>query len=134
MRVVLDTNALVSGVFFGGVPGRILEAWKAGVMKLVVSPAILDEYHRVGRLLAERYEGAELDPFLALVAVHAEVVDAPDLPEPVCEDPEDDKFLSCALAGAALVVVSGDKHLGRLSGWKGIEVVTPRAFVDRHVG
>lgn len=97
-------------------------------------PAILDEYHRVGRLLVERYEGAELDPFLALVAVHAEVVDAPDLPEPVCEDPEDDKFLSCALAGAALVVVSGDKQLGRLSGWKGIEVVTPRAFVDRHVG
>ena len=134
MRVVLDTNVLVSGVFFGGVPGRILEAWKAGAITLVVSPAIIDEYHRVGRLLAERYEGAELDPFLSLLAVHAEVVDAPDLPEPVCEDPEDDKFLSCALAGAAPVVVSGDKHLRRVSGWKGIEVVAPRAFVGQHVG
>ena len=134
MRVVLDTSVLVSGVFFGGVPGRILEAWKASAMTLVVSPAIVDEYHRVGRLLAERYEGAALEPFLALLAVHAEVVDAPDLPEPVCEDPEDDKFLSCALAGAAAVVVSGDKHLRRLSGWNGIEVVAPRAFVDQHVG
>jgi putative PIN family toxin of toxin-antitoxin system len=119
---------------FGGVPGRILEAWKAGAITLVVSPAILDEYHRVGRLLEERYEGAELDPFLALLAVHAEVVDAPDLPETVCEDSEDDKFLSCALAGAASVVVSGDKHLRRVSGWKGIEVMAPRAFLNQHIG
>ncbi|MBA3558207.1 MAG: hypothetical protein H0W30_06365 [Gemmatimonadaceae bacterium] len=62
-----------SGVFFGGVPGRILEAWQAGHITLVHSPAILAEYHRAGAALAARYariEGA-LDPLLTLVAQSA---------------------------------------------------------------
>ena len=133
MRVVVDTNVLVSGVFFGGVPGRILEAWRDGTITLVVSPAILDEYHRVGRLLAAEYPGAELEPFLALVAVRAEVVDAPNLAERLCKDPDDDKFIACALAGTAGVVISGDRQLREVSGWKGIEVMSPRAFVDRYL-
>ena len=133
MRVVVDTNVLISGVFFGGLPGRILEAWKEGELRFVVSPAILEEYYRVGRLLASRYAGVELDPFLALLAVHAELVDAPQLSEGVCEDPNDDKFIACALAGGARVVVSGDRYLRRVSGWRGIEVMTPRAFAEQHL-
>ncbi len=54
MKVVLDTNVFVSGVFFGGVPGRILEGWRDGRLTLLVSVAILDEYQRVGRLLANQ--------------------------------------------------------------------------------
>ena len=76
MRVVVDTNVLVSGVFFGGVPGRILDAWRDGKLTIVVSPAILDEYHRVGRVLASRYEGVDIEPILALVTLHGEVVEA----------------------------------------------------------
>jgi len=133
VRVVIDTNVLVSGVFFGGVPGRILEAWRAGKLTLVVSPAILEEYHRVGADLATRYAGTSLEPFLALVTVRAEVVAAPPLVEPLCADPDDDKFMACALAGAATVVVSGDRALRGVSGWKGVDVVAPRAFVDRYL-
>ena len=48
MRVVLDTNVVVSGVFFGGTPSRVLAAWSAGRFVMVLSPAILDEYRRVG--------------------------------------------------------------------------------------
>jgi predicted nucleic acid-binding protein len=48
MKVVVDTNVLMSGVFFGGVPGRILEAWRDGKLTLVVSPPVLEEYHRAG--------------------------------------------------------------------------------------
>jgi putative PIN family toxin of toxin-antitoxin system len=133
VKVVLDTNVFVSGVFFGGVPGRILEAWRDGALTLLVSVAILDEYRRVGRLLAVQYDGLELEPILALVAVNAEVVEAPDLPERVCDDPDDDKFLACAVAGGAGVVISGDKDLREVSGWSGIEVLSPRAFADRHL-
>lgn len=43
MRVVLDTNVLVSGIFFAGVPGRVLEAWADGKFELVLSPSIFDE-------------------------------------------------------------------------------------------
>ncbi len=52
MRIVLDTNVFVSAVFFGGVPGRILEAWRDGRLQLVLSAAILDEYQRVGQALS----------------------------------------------------------------------------------
>jgi predicted nucleic acid-binding protein len=58
LRIVLDTNVLLSGIFFAGVPGRILEAWQAGAVSLVLSPAILAEYHRAGTALAARYPEA----------------------------------------------------------------------------
>lgn len=58
-------------------------------MTLVVSPAVLDEYQRVGRALADRYEGVELEPFLALVAVYADVVETEELSEQVCSDSDE---------------------------------------------
>lgn len=84
MRVVLDTNVVASGIFFGGQPGRILDAWAAGQFTLVLSPAILAEYRRVGEELRDEYPAAStaLDPVLALIAVNAIVVDAPALPTP----------------------------------------------------
>ncbi len=81
--------------------------------------------------MAKRYQGADLEPLLALLLIHSELVDVPALPEPVCEDPDDDKFLACALYSDAPMVVSGDKHLLSVSGWRGVEVLSPRAFVDR---
>lgn len=79
MRVVLDTNVFVSGVFFGGVPGRILSAWGSGEVTLVLSPAILAEYRRVGEELGAEYpeRTAALAPVLALVATTAVMIDAP---------------------------------------------------------
>lgn len=84
----------------------------------------------MGLVLSDRHEGADIESLLTLLAIHSELVDAPDLPEPVCEDPDDDKFLACALAAGVQVVVSGDRHLLRVSGWSGIEVLTPRQFVE----
>lgn len=133
MKIVLDTNVFVSGVFFAGPPARILEAWRDGRVSVAVSAAILEEYRRVGFELGDRYEGVDLEPLLTLLAMNAEIVEAPDLAEPVCEDPDDDKFLACALAAGAPVVVSGDKHLIRVSGWSGIEVLRPRQFCERHL-
>lgn len=135
MKVVIDTNVLVSGLIFGGTPARILTAWSDGQFRLVASPEILDEYRRVGQALAAGREPLvrALDALLAMVAVHATVVNAPALASRVCEDPDDDKFLAAALAGGATVVVSGDKHLLHVSGWQSIDVLTPRQFVDRQL-
>lgn len=95
MRIVLDTNVLVSGIFFGGVPGRILTAWAEGKVALVLSPDILDEYRRVGVTLGSRHPdlAAALAPVLALLATNASIVNARSLAEPVSEDPADDMFL-----------------------------------------
>ncbi len=63
----------------------------------------------------------------------ATIVDAPALAEQVSADPDDDKFLSCALAARTPLIVSGDKHLLRVSGWSGITIVTPRQCTDRYL-
>lgn len=55
MRVILDTNVFISGVFFGGPPSRILEGWRDGRLKLVLSPEILDEYQRVAAELRGQF-------------------------------------------------------------------------------
>jgi putative PIN family toxin of toxin-antitoxin system len=133
VRIVLDTNVFISGVFFAGPPYEILEAWRDRRVTIVASAEILDEYRRVGEKLSEKFSGVDLEPFLALLAVEAEVILAPGLSERVCEDPDDDKFLACALAGRCGIVVSGDKQLRKTSGYRGIEVLSPRAFVNRHL-
>ena len=130
MRVVVDTNVFISGVFFGGIPGRILRAWRESRIELVLSAEILEEYLRVGDRLSQEYPGVDLGPFLALLTTHAEIVDAPALPEPVSADPDDDKFLACALIAGAAVIVSGDKDLVDRSGWRGVRVLRPRQFSD----
>jgi putative PIN family toxin of toxin-antitoxin system len=65
VKVVLDTNVFVSGVFFSGPPYLILQAWKDGKIQMVVSPEILDEYRRMGEVLAEEHPAISLEPVLA---------------------------------------------------------------------
>ncbi len=94
MRIILDTSVLLSGIFFGGVPGRILAAWQEDRIELVLSPAILFEYHQASNVLATRYPAIDvaLGPLLALVTQTATIVDAPVLTERVSLGPADDKF------------------------------------------
>ena len=133
MRVILDTNVFVSGVFFAGPPYRILEAWRDGKLQLVVSQEILEEYRRVGETLAVQFPGVDIQPIFDLVATNAEVFPNQALPESVCEDPEDDKFIACALAGRCRVIVSGDRHLLKVSGFGEIRVMGPRQFMDTYL-
>lgn len=133
MRVILDTNVFVSGVFFGGAPGQILKAWRDSRVRPVLSAEIFEEYRRVGDHLRARHSDVDLEPLLSLLAVHAEFVDAPGLSEPVAPDPDDDKFLACAVAAGVTVIISGDKDLVEQSGWCGIRVLRPREFVEEHL-
>ena len=134
MKIVLDTNVVISGLFFGGYPGKILSAWHNRQLTLVLSASILAEYREVGAELNARYGELDFEAFAALLVMHAEVVDAPAaLAEGVCSDPDDDKFLACAAAAGARVIVSGDRDLLEVSGWHGIEVLKPRAFVERYL-
>jgi predicted nucleic acid-binding protein len=82
----------------------------------------------VGKILAEQFPGVEL------LTVKTEITQAPSLPEPVCDDPDDDKFLACALASKVKLIISGDKHLVQASGYRGVEVVRPRRFVEEYLG
>lgn len=133
MRVVLDTNVFISGIFFVGTPFRILEAWKNKKVRLVISPAILEEYRRVAAELSKQFEQIDVTSILELVAINAEIVNDKALPAQVCTDPDDDKFLACAIAAKAKIICSGDKALLNTSGYKGISVLTPGEFYRNHI-
>ncbi len=134
MRVVVDTNVVISGIFFGGVPGRVLEAWRDGLIELVVSSEVLDEYRRVGERLEVQFPGVSLTPFLALVVANSKIVEPDPVPSPVSRDPNDDPFIACAVTGGCDAIVSGDRHLLEVSGYGGIDVLTPRQLLDRISG
>ncbi|MBD3334612.1 MAG: putative toxin-antitoxin system toxin component, PIN family [Candidatus Eisenbacteria bacterium] len=134
MKIVLDTNVFISGIFYRGAPHRILRAWRDRRLTIVFSPAILDEYRRVGDRLARQFPGVDVSPFLSLLLTNGRTYSPPALPEQVCTDPEDDKFLACALAARCKTIISGDRHLVAISGYRGIKVWRPRAFVDRFLG
>ncbi|MDE2662552.1 MAG: putative toxin-antitoxin system toxin component, PIN family [Gemmatimonadota bacterium] len=130
MRIVLDTNVFVSGVFFGGHPGSILEAWRDGRVDVVVSREIIEEYVRVGQRLSSRFPGVDLTPALDLLGTSATLVEAPPLAEPICRDADGDKFIACAMPAAAKYVVSGDRDLLDVSPYRTVVVVPPRALID----
>jgi putative PIN family toxin of toxin-antitoxin system len=131
MRIVLDTNVLMSGIFFAGPPASILGVWAEGRLELMVTVGILAEYQRVGRRLSRQYPSVDVNPVLDLVIRESRIVEPFPVAEDVCDDREDLKFLACAISGHATCVVSGDRALLRASGYEGIEVVTPRDFLTR---
>jgi len=134
MRFVLDTNVLISGLFFSGNPGRILDWWPSSGYELVISPPILAEYKAVIDRLHVRYPSIDCTRLIQVITLRAVILDVPDLSESVCDDPTDDKFLACALAGQCAVIVSGDQDLLRHDGWQGIHVLRPADFVgESHI-
>lgn len=130
-RVVLDTNVVVSAAW-GGVPWRVVEAWLAGRYLLLISPAILAEYQAT---LARLHPGSEAAArVLYAVYLKAITVTPRERLAVVRQDPSDDRFLECALAGRAHALVSGDRHLLSLRAFRGIPIVTPRAFLETILG
>ncbi len=132
MRVILDTNVFISGIFFSGPPSKILKAWADQKFQIVLSRQILDEYGRVAEDLSSKFQSIEIMPIIELVTIHGQFVDTQGFDISVCEDPDDDKFFECAVAGECKIIISGNKHLLRLSGYKGIIVLSLRNFVDKY--
>ena len=133
MKVIVDTNVLISGIFFSGPPFEILKAWGDGSIEIILSSEIADEYIRVAKTLTSRFPLVNVDRILFLVVTHSNMIEVQPITHQVCEDPDDDKFLSCALASGCKVIVSGDKHLLKASGYQGIIVVTPRVFIQQYL-
>lgn len=133
MRIVLDTNVFISGIFFSGPPHRILQGWRDGRVQLVLSIEIFEEYQRVAEVLHKQFPAVDLSGILDLVLVEAEMCQVEPLSEAVCVDPDDDKFTACALSSGSKLIVSGDKHLLDVAGYRGIEILKPRPFVDKHL-
>lgn len=134
MRAVLDTNVVMSAIFFGGVPLDVLTAWHNGRFELVISEAVMSEYREIAERMKMRFPTIAPERWLSYVESRATMVFAAPLEMQVCEDADDDVFLACAVAANAKIVCSGDRHLLACDGWNGIEVQTPRMFYNRLQG
>lgn len=133
MKIVLDTNVFISGIFFSGPPYQILKAWKDRRIQIVLSQEIVSEYQRVAEALADKYPVVDITEIIDLVTIYSEIVETKGYEIFECEDPDDNKFIECAMAGNCKIIVSGDRHLLKLSGFNDINVLTPRKFVDLHL-
>lgn len=128
-RVVIDTNVFVSS-FFGGNPRQIIDLWKNGAITLCLSRPIVEEYVDVLKRLGLR-EAEALEELLQLFARGFNSLYAAKTPvlDIVRNDPDDNKFIECAVALHCKVIVSGDRHLLAIQDYMGIKIVSPREFL-----
>lgn len=131
MRAILDTNVIVSAIYFGGVPARILGAWGLESFELVVSPLILDEYEEVCERMQPVAPDVRYSPVLSLIRARATIVVAHQTGEPLSRDRDDDKFIECAMMfeSPRPCIVTGDKDLLVVDRRSDIRIFTPRTFL-----
>lgn len=133
MRVVIDTNVFISGIFWTGPPHQILMAWQQNQFKLAVTPAILEEYKRVSDIIGKKYPNIDLNFIIEWVTQHAELFAAINLSKPIFRDPDDDKFIACAIAADTKYIVTGDEDLLVLNETMDLEIIKPNTFVLKYI-
>jgi len=130
MRAVVDTNVFVSS-FFGGKPRKIIDLWRDGKLLLCLSKEIIDEYFEVLKRLGLEDE-EELAELLALFSRGFNIAFTAKTPKiEVVNDPDDNKFVECAVALKADVIITGDKALEAVGEYMGVEILTPAEFLKR---
>ena len=131
MNIVVDTNVVVSAILFGGTPGALINLWKSGRIRPLITQEILTEYIRV---LA--YPKFKLSEDEINYIIHQEilpffkVVKSVPGSSIVKEDPDDDKFIQCAEAGKAEIIITGDQHFLSLRSYKGIKILSSNQFLQ----
>ncbi len=130
MKVVIDTNVVASGIFFGGNPQRLLQYAIKKDFDVFVSDEIVAEYTEIIQRLAEKYpdrpQRLPLEPFISSCKFVS-----PKRKVTACRDPDDNKFIECALESKCLYVVSGDDDLLSVKNYEGIEIITTAEFLHR---
>jgi putative PIN family toxin of toxin-antitoxin system len=119
-----------------GLPAKILNAWRAGHYLLIASPPIVAEIKRVLQAprIKEKYfiTDGDIEQLITLLEKEALIVPGhTDVKNAIPDDPSDEIFLACAVAAAADFIVSGDRHLLGLSGYKDISIITVHEFEEK---
>lgn len=139
LRVVLDTNVLLSGIAYPvSVPGKIMAAWRHGSVEVLLSAYILDELRRVLPRLAHRHglTLAEIDDLVDILSIQAEVIDPLPGVEPDLRDVDDQPVLGTLLAALKTsrvdYLITGDKDLLAMA--ESYPIVAPAKFWATHAG
>ncbi len=134
LRVVLDTNVLVSGITYPrSIPGQIVGAWRYGAIETVLSHYIIEEMVRVlPRLSQNRLSPSAIRDLADSLLFLADIVEPDGGQEAVLRDPADQPILGTFLAGRAQYLITGDKDLLALAG--NYPILTPAVFWAKHSG
>lgn len=130
MRIVIDTNVLISGIIFGGKPSKIIELLFGKKISVFASPEMIDEYKRIYGELGERYakrthnELNEIINSMNILPSHSHIE--------ACRDPDDNKFIECAIDNRCIYIVSGDKDLLVLEQYEDIGILTVSEFLEQY--
>lgn len=129
MKVVLDTNVFISGIFWSGSPHKVLMLWAKNKINLLVTKKILNEYLRI--LHKFDHEGSLAQKWGAFVLENSIIIEDKNLVQ-ICRDSEDNKFLNCAITGGANYIVSGDDDLLSLKIIGSTEIITSAKFLKKY--
>ena len=130
LRVVIDTNVFISS-FFGGVPKEIINLWRDGKVVLCLSQDIIEEYIEVMNRFGLK-NSEEIEKLTKLFAEGYGSIFTSKTPRIniVHDDPDDNKFIECAVALDCKCIVSGDNHLKNIKKYIDIVIMSPRDFME----
>jgi len=129
IKVVIDTNVFVSS-FFGGIPRKIINLWRDGQITICISQAIVEEYIKVlDRLGIEKNDIKKLTELFAEGYNLIFTASTPKI-KIVKDDPDDNKFVECAVELESKIIISGDKHLLSLKKYIDIRIFSQKEFMD----
>jgi putative PIN family toxin of toxin-antitoxin system len=129
LSVVADTNIYVSVFAFGGPITKIFELAQEGHLELAISPPILREIEQV---FSRKFHWPEqrIAALTDNILGFAHLVNPGEHLSAIAEDPADNRILECSLEANASLIVSGDRHLLNLGTFRGVQIVSPRQFLD----
>lgn len=132
IRAVLDTNVVISALLFSGPPSQLVPAWQSGRLRPILSAQILEEYLRVLAYPKFKLTPAEVRGLIEEALLpYIETVQSPPLPIANLRDPDDSKFVACALNADVRWLVSGDDDLLSLKRVQSVEIVSVTAFLQQ---
>ena len=129
MRVVLDTNVVVSAILFGGRPQEILKAALAGDLRLCISEAMVTELQGVLQRPKFGFKAEIIQSIISELTLLAEWVTPKTHLNLVKDDPADNQVIDCAVEASADYIITGDKHLLQLGKYGKVEIANPDAFI-----
>lgn len=130
MRIVVDTNVIASAIFFGDKPYQLLHYIMEGRVDVVASKEIVDEYEEIVLRLKQKYPRINSKiPLQELLSKFEIIRVSSDIQ--ASRDPDDNKFISCAVDGKCLYIVSGDDDLLSVGNYGDVEILTVAEFLSR---
>jgi len=130
MRIILDTNVFVSGIFWeGNFCSQIIEKWKNKKFELVSSIEIIDELVKTLRNFKIQMPEEMIEEWRNMIIENSTIVKPTIKLDVIKDDPDDNKFLEAGIAGDVDLIVSQDRHLLKLGEYEGTKIVTPEKAI-----